>query len=66
MEPVKEETENETVKEEVTISSEDVKSMVNVLDLCSQRGTWRVNELKSIGEFYERLVNVLKKNVDTK
>ena len=63
MDPVKEEIEE--IKE-VTMISEDVKSMINILDLCSQRGVWRVNELKSIGEFYERLVNVLKKNVDTK
>ena len=63
MDPVKEEIEE--IKE-VTMNSEDVKSMINILDLCSQRGTWRVNELKSIGEFYERLVNLLKKNVDTK
>ena len=63
MDPVKEEIEE--IKE-VTMISEDFKSMINNLDLCSQRGVWSVNELKSIGEFYERLVNLLKKNVDTK
>ena len=45
--------------------SEDIQSMINVLNICCQRGAFRVGEMKEIGTFYERL-NVLKKNIDSK
>ena len=46
------------------LTNEDLQSMINILNICCQRGSFRIEELKNIGLFYERLNN-LKKNVDT-
>ena len=47
-----------------TLTLEDIKSMMGIIDLCSQRGTFKPNEFKAVGEFYEKLSTFLqKKNV---
>ena len=47
-----------------TLALEDIKSMMGIIDLCSQRGTFKPNEFKAVGEFYEKLSTFLqKKNV---
>ena len=46
------------------LTLEDIKSMMGIIDLCSQRGTFKPNEFKAVGEFYEKLSSFLqKKNV---
>ena len=46
------------------LTIEDIKSMVNIIELCSQRGAFRITEFKAIGEFHERLSSFLqKKNI---
>ena len=46
------------------LTLEDIKSMMGIIDLCSQRGTFKPNEFKAVGEFYERLSSFLqKKNI---
>tara|TARA_B100001094_G_C18180408_1_gene800579 strand:+ start:1123 stop:1332 length:210 start_codon:yes stop_codon:yes gene_type:complete len=44
------------------LTNDDIQSMINILQLCSQRGAFRVDEFKQISLFYERLNN-LKKNI---
>ena len=39
----------------------DIKSMINIIDLCTSRGAFKANELKSIGLFYEKLVTYYQK-----
>lgn len=50
-------TDNENDIRNVSVS--DLKSMISVLNICSQRGSFRINELKEIGTFYEKLNNYL-------
>ena len=50
--------------EEQKLALEDIKSMMGIIDLCSQRGTFKPSEFKAVGEFYEKLSSFLqKKNV---
>ena len=35
--------------------------MINILNICNQRGSFKINELKDIGIFYERLNEILNK-----
>ena len=70
MEPISEDTTNNISmnindNQNTELISEDIQSMINVLNLCCQRGAFRVGEMKDIGLFYERL-NLLKKNIDSK
>ena len=39
----------------VAITLNDMKNMVMVLDICTQRGAFRANELTSIGQLFDRL-----------
>jgi hypothetical protein len=70
MEPI-DETKQSNVKMNINevdnnnnLTIEDIKSMVNIIELCSQRGAFRITEFKAIGEFHERLSSFLqKKNI---
>jgi hypothetical protein len=69
MEPI-DETEQSNVKMNINevdnnnLTIEDIKSIVNIIELCSQRGAFRITEFKAIGEFHERLSSFLqKKNI---
>lgn len=42
----------------LTIS--DLATMANVIDIATQRGSFRANELKPIGELYEKLTEFVK------
>ena len=52
-------TDNENDIRDVSVS--DLKSMISILNICSQRGGFRINELKEIGTFYEKINNYLNK-----
>jgi len=58
---IKNENENENEKEDNNITDNDIKSMINILNICNQRGSFKINELKDIGIFYERLNEILNK-----
>lgn len=66
METIQEEVKNSNIKMNVindnNLTNDDIQSMINILNLCSQRGAFRINEFKEISLFYERLNN-LKKNI---
>lgn len=68
METIKEEVKKSTSNVKMNIvndnhlTNDDVQSMINILQLCSQRGAFRINEFREISLFYERLNN-LKKNI---
>jgi len=53
--------------ESYELSLNDIKSMINIIDLCTSRGAFKANELKSMGLFYEKLVTYYqKKNIESK
>lgn len=33
----------------------DLATMANVIDICTQRGAFRANELKPVGELFEKI-----------
>jgi hypothetical protein len=47
--------EGETVK--VSISLQDFTAMINIIDIVSQRGAFKGEELESVGRVRNRLVN---------
>jgi hypothetical protein len=48
-----------TSSERPTITLQDIISVVEILRVCTERGTWRVTELSTVGQLYERLVGFL-------
>jgi len=52
-------TQMEPVK--VDFMSNDVLTVINILDVATARGTFRGPELKGVGEFYEKLQNLIPK-----
>jgi hypothetical protein len=51
-------TDNE---EEVLISKKDLAVLLNLLHISAQRGTFRLNEYKDIGVFFEKINELLSK-----
>tara|TARA_B100001094_G_scaffold325025_1_gene378651 strand:- start:1682 stop:1891 length:210 start_codon:yes stop_codon:yes gene_type:complete len=43
----------------VEFTSNDVKVVMNIIDVASARGCFRPPEMKGIGEFYEKLSGLL-------
>ena len=39
----------------VELKQSDIATMVQIIDVCTQRGGFRAPELKGVGEFYEKL-----------
>ncbi len=54
------------VKEDkmVEISSNDIQVMANIIDVATQRGGFRAPELKGVGEFYEKLISLIPKDIN--
>tara|TARA_Y100000817_G_scaffold290887_1_gene261972 strand:- start:2202 stop:2417 length:216 start_codon:yes stop_codon:yes gene_type:complete len=46
----------EVNKKTVSIPLDNIRTMVNIIDISSQRGAFRAPEMKGVGEFYEQLV----------
>jgi hypothetical protein len=50
-------TSEEPVKPSITL--QDIASVVEILKVCTDRGVWRISELSTVGQLYERLVAFL-------
>lgn len=48
---------DEPVRPSITL--QDIASVVEILKVCTDRGVWRVSELTTVGQLYERLVAFL-------
>lgn len=44
-------------KVEVTIG--DIQVLINIIDVATQRGAFRAPELKGVGEYYEKMAQIL-------
>ena len=53
-------TETET-KDEVSISKQDLLTLLNLLQVSAQRGTFKLNEFKDVGIFFEKMNNMVNK-----
>tara|TARA_B100000214_G_scaffold98827_1_gene68820 strand:- start:208 stop:411 length:204 start_codon:yes stop_codon:yes gene_type:complete len=53
--------ENGTEDSKATMNVGDIQTMITIIDLASQRGAFRAPELKSIGEYYEKLSSFIPK-----
>jgi len=42
-----------------SITLQDIASVVDILQVCTNRGAWRVNELTTVGQLYDRLTSFL-------
>lgn len=42
-------------KQYETVSLEDLATMCNMIELCQQRGAFKMNELAAVGGVYERV-----------
>ena len=61
---IEEVTENDkSVK--VDFMSSDVQVVINIIDVASARGCFRPQEMKGVGEFYEKLSSLLPKEAGT-
>lgn len=58
-----EEEQRTKLAEKVDLTVGDVFVILNILDIASSRGTWRTNELRAIGEYYEKLVTFVPKEL---
>lgn len=50
-------TNEEPVRPSITL--QDIASVVEILKVCTDRGVWRISELTTVGQLYERLVSFL-------
>ena len=53
---------NEELNYKVQISGGELQAIINIIDISTQRGAFRAPELKGVGEFYEKLVSLVKNN----
>jgi hypothetical protein len=44
----------------MNLNINDLATMANVIDLATQRGAFRANELKAVGELYEKITAFVK------
>ena len=51
----------EEIKEPVKVefTDQDVKTVIQIMDVASSRGCFKTIEMKGIGEFYEKLVKLV-------
>mgnify|MGYP001185322020 CR=1 FL=1 len=55
---------DEVSDKKVELSVEDIQTIVNIIDVGSQRGAFRGPELKGIGGFYEKLQELINPSKD--
>lgn len=48
---------DESIRPSITLN--DIASVVEVLKVCTERGVWKVGELSSIGQLYDKLNSFL-------
>jgi hypothetical protein len=51
--------------ENITLTINDLASLRSVIDLASTRGAFRANELKEVGEIYDRLHQFIEASIAT-
>jgi hypothetical protein len=49
----------------VDFMSSDVQVVINIIDVASARGCFRPQEMKGVGEFYEKLTSLIPKEAGT-
>tara|TARA_B100000686_G_C16575961_1_gene855512 strand:+ start:230 stop:427 length:198 start_codon:yes stop_codon:yes gene_type:complete len=54
------ETETET-SDEISIPKQDLLTLLNILQVSAQRGTFKLHEFKDVGIFFEKMNNILNK-----
>ena len=48
-------------KDEVSVSKQDLLTLLNLLQVSAQRGTFKINEFKDVGIFFEKMNNMINK-----
>ena len=48
-------------KDEIFISKQDLLTLLNLLQVSAQRGTFKINEFKDVGIFFEKMNNMVNK-----
>lgn len=48
-------------KDEASISKQDLLTLLNLLQVSAQRGTFKINEFKDVGIFFEKMNNMVNK-----
>jgi hypothetical protein len=48
-------------KDEIFISKQDLHTLLNLLQVSAQRGTFKLNEFKDVGIFFEKMNNMVNK-----
>lgn len=41
------------------LNIKELAALANIIDMCVQRGAFKANEVKQVGELYEKLVNFI-------
>ena len=49
----------EKLAQTVDVTMGDIQIMVNIIDVATQRGAFRAPELKGVGEFYEKMSQII-------
>lgn len=49
----------------ITINLQDMKNIIVLIDLCTQRGAFRGPELKSVGQLYEKITKFVEQTEKT-
>jgi len=55
-------TDENTIIEKETISIVDLKNILIIIDKCAVRGAFKADEMKSIGELYNKIMEIVKNN----
>ena len=48
--------------EAITINIGDFQTILNIIDICSQRGSFKAIELEGVGKIYNKLLNFIKQS----
>ena len=49
----------EKLAQKVEVTMGDIQVLINIIDVATQRGAFRAPELKGVGEYYEKMVQIL-------
>lgn len=49
----------EKLAQKVEVTMGDIQVLVNIIDVATQRGAFRAPELKGVGEYYEKMAQIL-------
>jgi hypothetical protein len=49
----------ENLAQTVEVTMGDIQVIVNIIDVATQRGAFRAPELKGVGEFYEKMSQII-------